>query len=377
MHKARARAASIIRDILSISAADSSTVEMNAKGTSAKYWRSRIPFAVPKLNYAGNVTWGIAYDADVIIRDDGHGKYFYDLTNLKENPVVTAALTPRLWTLSAQSSPAKTVSPRNVQGENIFPQPGSDVNQIKPDVVGADLKQRQLEVILKTNPADDARHTYHTWIRSADDIKTAEEAFTGGDYDAVNNGFAPDAGPEVFSEALRTGVIRVYSSYPIENGVFVTPSKMEAQNYAGEGKVHSAVLPVTSVAWIDAGQGQVADASASDQYSMSIGEFERDAYEESQFDTMRNDIRYATRIDASKPYRVEDVAKERPYLKTNQATDKALSDSGNPEAALTKSVAAALRSLDLMSSIIANRPKKAQVMFSALKQTVENGGLRK
>lgn len=79
------------------------------------------------------------------------------------------------------------------------------------------------------------------------------------------------------------------------------------------------------------------------------------------------------RVDVSKPYKVEDVAKERPYLKVNQATDSALSDSGQPEAALTKSpVAAARQSLDSLERIIANRPQKVQSVFGSLKTALEN-----
>ncbi len=50
----------------------------------------------------------------------------------------------------------------------------------------------------------------------------------------------------------------VYSSHPIENGAFVTPSKMQAKDYAGGGKVYSAKVKTSDVAWIDASEGQLA-----------------------------------------------------------------------------------------------------------------------
>ena len=115
------------------------------------------------------------------------------------------------------------------------------------------FKERQFEVIQKFNKAHD---DVHAWIRSVDDIKTAREAFEADG--AITDGFAPDAGPEVYAEALKTGKIKVYSSKPIENCNFVTPSRMEAKNYAGNGRIYEAVLPLDSIAWLDAGQGQVA-----------------------------------------------------------------------------------------------------------------------
>ena len=52
--------------------------------------------------------------------------------------------------------------------------------------------------------------------------------------------------------------IVVYSSHPIKNGTFVTPSKMEATSYASSDKVYSKVVSLYDVAWIDPTQGQYA-----------------------------------------------------------------------------------------------------------------------
>ena len=90
-------------------------------------------------------------------------------------------------------------------------------------------KQAQLDVIQKSNPVED---DYHTWIRSTDDIHTFREALNDpewADYDE----FDPDYTKAMAEQALRDGEIEVFSSYPIKAGVFVTPSRMEAESYAG------------------------------------------------------------------------------------------------------------------------------------------------
>lgn len=117
-----------------------------------------------------------------------------------------------------------------------------------------DLKRKQLEIILKHNPAND---NYHTWIRNENDIKTFEEALNDADYVDYDE-FIPDWNRSMANEALESGFINVYSSYPIEQGIFVTPSKMEAQSYSGSGKIYSKRVPIDSIAWIDPTQGQYA-----------------------------------------------------------------------------------------------------------------------
>lgn len=122
------------------------------------------------------------------------------------------------------------------------------------------LKQVQLDMILKNNPANDADMPGHTWIRSIEDIKSFKEAL---EYDGLSadENVTPDFTAEMVKDALKNGLVTVYSSKPIKNGIFVTPSKMEAQNYAGDGKVYSKKVPLSDVAWIDATQGQYAEVS--------------------------------------------------------------------------------------------------------------------
>ena len=111
-------------------------------------------------------------------------------------------------------------------------------------------KQKQLEIILSTNPAEDE---IHTWIRSVDDIQTFEEMFRCVVYNPC-----PDFTAADIEKALESGKIVVYSSKPIENGNFVSPSEMEAASYSGDETVYRAEVDVSDIAWIDETQGQVA-----------------------------------------------------------------------------------------------------------------------
>ena len=126
-----------------------------------------------------------------------------------------------------------------------------------------DLKQKQLETILTYNPMLD---DYHTGIRAVSDIRTFQELYdeeilNGSTYDEFDlvvydepkSLYVPD-----IEEILKKGTITVYSSYPIKQGVFVTPSKVEARSYSGEKPIHSRRVRLTDVAWIDFNEGQYA-----------------------------------------------------------------------------------------------------------------------
>lgn len=117
-------------------------------------------------------------------------------------------------------------------------------------------KKVQLDIINATNPAPDS---YHTWIRSEDDIKTPEEAYKSAIDDGFdeNDNITPDLSMADWKQAIKNGYITVYSSYPIKNGAFVSSSKMEASQYGGS-KIYSEKVPLSNVAWIDLLQGQFA-----------------------------------------------------------------------------------------------------------------------
>lgn len=142
-----------------------------------------------------------------------------------------------------------------------------------------DVKQKQLDIILESNPAP---NTYQTWVRSVDDIHTwnevlelndeSEGQFVWGDFSRA------DA-----EQALQDGKITIYSSYPIKNGVFVSTSKIQAQEYAGgkNGKVYSKTVPLDSVAWINGDEGQYARVENIDNEPYSsddLSTLQRDLY---------------------------------------------------------------------------------------------------
>lgn len=113
-------------------------------------------------------------------------------------------------------------------------------------------KRQQYEIIKQTNPMLD---DYHTGIRSPEDIKTFNEVINDDESFAWGDFSKEDA-----QQALKQGKITVYSSYPIEQGVFVSTSKIQAQEYAGGNgsKVYSKEVPLDDVAWINGDEGQYA-----------------------------------------------------------------------------------------------------------------------
>lgn len=139
------------------------------------------------------------------------------------------------------------------------PAPSDRVQAMRDDYDPVqDRKAKQLYLILKNNPAND---DVHLWIRSTKDIHTAEEVFK----EAYDNGEAmyPDFTLDMMDEALKSGKVTVYSSHPIKNGIFVTPSYMNARDYSGGGRVYSKKIRLTDVAWIDESEGQYAPVKVS------------------------------------------------------------------------------------------------------------------
>lgn len=114
-------------------------------------------------------------------------------------------------------------------------------------------KGKQLEIIKKTNPMLD---DYHVGIRTVEDIKTFDEVINDKESFAWGDFSKEDA-----EKALKTGRITIYSSYPIEQGTFVSTSKIQAEEYAGgkNGKVYSKTVPIEEIAWINGDEGQYAN----------------------------------------------------------------------------------------------------------------------
>lgn len=125
------------------------------------------------------------------------------------------------------------------------------------------FKEKQLEIIQNNNPVED---DYHTWIRNIEDIKTLSETLEDSDWSDYDE-FNPDLTRADIDKALETGKITVYSSYPIEQGIFISPSKMEAESYSADGKVYSKEVNIEDVAWIDPTQGQYAKVESNNNIS--------------------------------------------------------------------------------------------------------------
>lgn len=115
----------------------------------------------------------------------------------------------------------------------------------------------QMRMVTKENPMLD---DYHTGIRTREDVKTFDEMLSDAESNFREYGSLsyPDMDIEMLREAKRTGEITVYSSKPIKAGLFVTPSRMNAEDYAGGEKVYSKKVSVEDIAWISEDEGQFA-----------------------------------------------------------------------------------------------------------------------
>lgn len=123
---------------------------------------------------------------------------------------------------------------------------------------------------MRANPMLD---DYHTGIRGREDAKTFDEILREAEESWTEYGSLtyPDMDIDMLREAKESGHITVYSSKPIEAGTFVTPSRMNAEDYAGGGHVYSAVVPVDRIAWISEDEGQMGDVAASPSAGKSDG----------------------------------------------------------------------------------------------------------
>lgn len=141
------------------------------------------------------------------------------------------------------------------EGEDKKSKPEKEKGEKKDSGEVSEDKKRQFDIIQKTNPMLDE---YHVGIRKPQDIKTFdevvndEESFVWGDFSK-----------EDAEKALKEGVITLYSSKPINQGVFVSTSKVQAEQYAGGvgKKIHSKKVKLEDVAWINGDEGQFASLS--------------------------------------------------------------------------------------------------------------------
>ena len=94
MRKARAQSAIVFGDLVKMFRADDTTKQEDYHKQGDEVWKCRLPFGVPQFgNSSEQVAGGIVYDADVIVKDEGGGKFLYDVANLKRNEALTQQLT--------------------------------------------------------------------------------------------------------------------------------------------------------------------------------------------------------------------------------------------------------------------------------------------
>lgn len=208
-------------------------------------------FAAP-VTYDGKRTYVTA----IVTKDSANRYYLHEALDAEGNVLYKKAE----GIDAASDTPA--AEPRNHVADiepsiDSIAQTERTVNEVEMPVISenapTDRKAAQFDIIRQSNPFD-AELGDHTWIKSADDILTYPEAIDnfGGVEDVT-----PDFRAADVQAALDGGEVTVYSSYPIEQGTFVTPSRMEPQNYAGDGaQVYSRRVPLSDVAWIDEVQGQ-------------------------------------------------------------------------------------------------------------------------
>lgn len=217
------------------------------------------------------------YRGTIVIRNDANGKkYLYDITNIKKIgsdllPVASNSKKSSAIIGSSNDLPINSLSSTK-QNVNSKPLQKYSMQESENNSGSFNLqenKKKQLDIIEKNNKMQD---DYHTEIRKIEDIKTLAETLEDSDWQGYEE-FNPDYTKKMADEALKTGKITVYSSYPIEQGVFVSPSKMEAESYSGNGKVYSKEININDVAWIDPTQGQYANTNQ--KYAVSTKEWQQ------------------------------------------------------------------------------------------------------
>lgn len=245
-------------------------------------------------------------------------KTLYDITNIKridQNRSTSAnAFTTSLVNSVANNIPQSSNNVNsNTSSATKYSIPINKNNAQELNNSSFSLKEKQLKIIKNNNPVND---DYHTWIRNVEDIKTLEETINDSDwidYDEYN----PDLSRQDIENAIDSGKITVYSSYPIKQGIFVSPSKMETESYSSNGKVYSKEVKINDVAWIDPTQGQYAKVYdvLPTKYSQSTkewNEYLKDNFPSSGTKTKMSDIKLPIRED------INNDSKKSSFLNPNE-----------------------------------------------------------
>ena len=200
---------------------------------------------------------GTYYQVTISTADGGNGVVVYNVGKMekKTSPAIKHGSSDSITETGAQQGKSSsTVTIRQTEGDSQEKSSGKASVEVNPDDTATQrLKERQFELIQNNHPKDD--WDYQTWINKVVDVKTYQEAV---DDDRAGT---PDFDDADIDQALKTGRVRVYSSHRIRIGTFVTPSRIEAESYAGSKNVYSKTVPLTDVAWIDSIQGQFAPTS--------------------------------------------------------------------------------------------------------------------
>lgn len=245
------------------------------KDSFGSFNRSNIDVKIGNNDYTIDVVTGI---------NKNNNEILYDIVNIKKktSPIrFSTNVDSKNGTSSINNSIPSSNSTVNNQYMQNTENNAENSNKSSFSLPENNFKQQQLEIIEKNNPVND---DYHTWIRSIEDIKTLEETLQDSEW-AEYEEFDPDYTMDIAKKALETGKITVYSSYPIKQGVFVSPSKMEAESYSGNGKVYEKIVNIKDVAWIDPTQGQYAKVIDS-KYSQSNNKWQ--SYLDKNWDLMPN-----------------------------------------------------------------------------------------
>lgn len=220
------------------------------------------------------IVGGSVFEGIVDIGVSDKGAEFYGMTNIKNvtsryyGKYSNLLLGYKSVTQSDIKEASLTAQDRRYEtsSDTTVPQKEQSVNNysMQEGEKNTPNKQKQLEIINSNNPAP---NEYSTWIRSEKDIKTFAEALSDPEW-AEYDEYEPDYTKQMAEKALKNGEIEVYSSYPIKQGVFVSPSKMEAESYSGSGKIYEKTVKLSDVAWIDPTQGQYAKIQNDTKYSL-------------------------------------------------------------------------------------------------------------
>ncbi len=296
-----------LKNVLGIATLRENSIAKKTNSKFANWEYYDFEFKLDGKTFKGNINIGIT----------DKGKYLYEINNVKKTSGITGTSLHRPTGFSANNIPQ---SGNNVNSgtssatKYSIPINKNNTQELENSSFYLEkYKQKQLDIIKSNNPVND---DYHTWIRNVEDIKTLEETINDSDwidYDKYN----PDLSRQDIENAIDSGKITVYSSYPIKQGIFVSPSKIEAESYSSNGKVYSKEVNINDVAWIDPTQGQYAKVYdiLPTKYSQNAKEWNdylKENFPSSGTKTKMSDIKLPVRED------IESSSKKSKILNPNE-----------------------------------------------------------